>query len=1140
MNSIINLYKKNQSIKDLILATEGLKYSLFCNGMTINHIAITLATLYEEKDEFIIYVCENAYQANKMYDSVCNILGYEKVNLYILDDVVVAESVTVNNELKHERINTLKSIIENRPVIIITHVEALLKPIISFERFSNNCIKLRKNQEIDINEFIKKLINIGYERVHTTYNVGEFSVRGEILDIYPSCSDKPIRINFPFDEIETIKSFDLKTQLSLKEETNEFVIYPFNEIILDKQLEELENEIINLDDSSFIRDDFYEIKTLRLEGKLNKYLKYIDENYCTFMDYIYNGCFVFNEIQELKKTYENLVYEYNEFYKEKLENAKIDLVLLEDFSYLENKPIKKIYFSSSKKGLPKLELLGIYEINGYKVYDYQNDFKILIDDIKSIITKTYIAFKDEKRLELIKELFLENSINLKELKSFDDKFNNIGLILCDNAIGYGIFNEYQVITEEQIFKKSKKNNQYRSVKDNSLYLERKEDLSVGDFVVHYDYGIGKYLGIKTVELNCEKNDYLQLQYENMQLLVPMEKINLLEKYIGAEGVVPKLTKLGTNDWEKKKNNVKNQLENIAKDLIELQLKREKLKGYKYLKDSELQIEFEKGFDHELTKDQSRIIAEIKEEMEKGELIDRLVCGDVGFGKTEIAMRIAFKTSYEGKQVAFMAPTTILSRQHYYSFLERFERFGLKIALLNRMIDLKEQKEIIKKLKKGEIDIIIGTHRLLNDEIQFKDLGLLIVDEEQRFGVVHKEKIKQIKNNINVLTLTATPIPRTLQMAVTGIRTLSLLETPPKDRYPIQTYVVEQNDKIIKDAIYRELARKGQVFYLHNRVSDIEIIVRKIKKLVPEAKVCYGHGKMDKEELENVISKFIDGQYDVFVCTTIIETGIDIPNTNTLIVDNSDRLGLAQMYQIRGRVGRTDRIAYAYFMYQTDKVLSGSSEKRLGAIKEFTKIGSGYKIAVRDLAIRGAGDILGVEQSGFVNSMGIDMYMKLLNEAIDKAKGIEKVEPINYKIEVSKHIEKEYVDDDAIIIYIHKEINRIETLELKEKTINELSDRFGKLSENVLAYIEERYLEALMRKYKINKINVGPNLVTMIIPRNVSETIKGEDILMAGYTTSDSFSFEYRSNQYIIKYKKEEKTKEWIYMMTKFFEKLCIK
>ncbi len=1142
MENILTLFNNNQIMKSLYSKMEGLNYSLFCNGVTPHHSALIAASIYErfkEENKFVVYVCENIYLANKMYDYISNILGYEKVNLYVVDDIVVTESVIVNNELKQERINTIKSIINNEPTIIVTHIEALLKPVMSLERIKDNCILIKKGNEIDIQSLVKKLIELGYERVHTTYNLGEFSVRGEVLDIFPSCFDKPIRINFAFDEIENIRYFDLASQLTEKETMDIITIYPINEIIVSQGLDKLKEQLLNIDCKQFIEKDFLDIETMKMDGKITKYLKYIDPNYCIFTDYLRNCCVLFDDIYEIHKTYENLVYEYNEYYQDK-KSLKIDYLFLEDINLLETSINNKIYLSNSKKGLPKLELLGIFEFHGYKTIDYQNDFKAFIEDIKTTTTKTYITFKEEQRLKLIEELLKENNIKYQIINNLNEDIKAIGLILCDNAISYGIFNQYQVITEEEIFRTTKKNRKYRSVKESSLYLERKDDLVVGDFVVHYDYGIGKYLGIKTVELNGEKNDYLQLQYENMQLLVPMEKIDLLEKYVGNEGVVPKLTKIGTNDWEKRKNNVRNQLENIAKDLIELQVKREQIKGYKYQSDSEFQKEFEKGFEYEPTNDQIKIIDEIKKEMEKGVLIDRLVCGDVGFGKTEIAMRIAFKTAYEGKQVAFMAPTTILSRQHYYSFIDRFSQFGIKIALLNRMIDPKIQKDIIKKVKNGEIDILIGTHRILNDEIVFKDLGLLIIDEEQRFGVVHKEKIKQMKNNINVLTLTATPIPRTLQMAVSGIRSLSLLETPPKHRYPIQTYVIEQNDKIIKDAIYRELARKGQVFYLHNRVSDIEQVVRKIKKLCPEARVCYGHGKMDRNELEDIISSYIDYQYDVFVCTTIIETGIDIPNTNTLIVDNANRLGLAQMYQIRGRVGRTDRIAYAYFMHPSDKVLNGTSEKRLGAIKEFTKIGSGYKIAVRDLAIRGAGDILGVEQSGFINSIGIDMYMKLLNEAIDKSKGIEKEEKINYKIDVSKHIEKEYVDDDAIIIYIHKEINKIESYEDKQNTIAELQNRFGKLSDNVISYIEERYLESYLRKYKINKVAVAPNLVTIIIPKNVSDTIRGEEIMMAGYKTSDNFSFEYRSGQYVIKYKKEENSKEWIFTMTSFFEKLCIK
>ena len=761
-----------------------------------------------------------------------------------------------------------------------------------------------------------------------------------------------------------------------------------------------------------------------------------------------------------------------------------------------------------------------------------------ISDLKNITNKKYLSFSNEKSLNLMSAILDENNIKYESLKDFELKTSEkIVLFICEHSLSYGFYGDYEVIDEEDIFRSiNRKKSHYRSVKE-TISINTKDDLVPGDIVVHYEYGIGRYQGIKTVSLNGIEQDYLKLQYENMNLLVPMEKITDLERYIGSEGVEPKLTKIGTNEWTKKKEVVREQLRSIARELIELQIKRQTLQGHKYQKDSEFQEAFENDFEFEETSDQIKITNEIKKEMESGQLIDRLICGDVGFGKTEIAMRIAFKTVYEGKQVAFMAPTTILTRQHYHTFVSRFEKYGVKVALLNRLVEASEQKKIISDLKKGCIDIVIGTHRLLNDEIQYKDLGLLIIDEEQRFGVVHKEKIKQMKNNINVLTLTATPIPRTLQMAVTGIRSLSRLETPPQNRYPIQTYVIEHNETIIRDAIYRELARNGQVFYLHNRISDLDKLAKKIKKLVPEASICIGHGKMSREELEDVISKYIEGEYNVFICTTIIETGIDIPNSNTLIVDDSNKLGLAQMYQIRGRVGRTDRIAYAYFTYRPDHVLTGSSEKRLSAIKEFTRIGSGYKIAVRDLAIRGAGDILGREQSGFINSIGIDMYMKLLTEVINKEKGIAEEEKASYHIEVPKHVEREYVSDDVIIIYIHKKINSINSLEDKEKIIDELQNRFGRLSQNILDYIEERYLESLLRTLDITKIVEAPNLVTVHIPQKQSQMFKGEDVLSIAYNLDDNIRIEYRNNQYIIKYVKNIGSREWLYVLSKFFELL---
>ena len=1139
MNSL-ELFKKNKVINEILEKTRGCEYSLFCSGVTSNHNIMLSSLLFSEYNESVLYMCANTYQANKAYDAFCNVLGFDNVCLYIMDDVASMEATISSNELRQERLNAIKTVIENRNSVIVTNVEAVLKPRLPLDKFRSFIQTIKTGDTIDINSIVEKLVKCGYERNHTTYKVGNFSVRGEVLDIFPSCFSDPIRINFAFDEVETIRFFDVETQLTKKEKIDSVDIYPMFEIIYDGNLDELEEKILKNGHSKEISDDFVVISETNAFDKLGKYLKYISEDSDCFFDYLKDSKvhIIYPDVSELRKSYDSTIMEMSLYYENNYPSSPIEFTYLDSFDLLLIEGKMKLFLSESKKGLPQLKLYGLYDALGYKTYEYQNNMISFVEDLKTIKTKRYLSFSNHNLLEMTSEILKENNIKYQIINSFDKTTSEkIILFESNNSLSYGFFGDFEVVDEKDIFKSTKgRTGHYRSIKETTS-INDKDDLVLGDIVVHYDYGIARYQGIKTIETNGISQDYLKLQYDNMNLLVPMEKITELEKYIGSEGVIPKLTKLGTNEWNKKKDVVREQLRSIAKELIELQVKRQTLQGHKYQKDSEFQKMFEDDFEFEETQDQVKIVKNIKEQMEQGKLIDELVCGDVGFGKTEIAMRIAFKTVYEGKQVVFMAPTTILSRQHYHTFKSRFERYGVRIELLNRLIEPQKQKKIIKELKDGSIDIVIGTHRLLNDEITYKDLGLLVIDEEQRFGVVHKEKIKQMKNNINVLTLTATPIPRTLQMAVTGIRTLSLLETPPKDRYPIQTYVLEHNESIIKEAIYRELARNGQVFYLHNRISDLDKLARRIKKLVPEARICIGHGKMDREELEDTVSRYIDGEYNVFICTTIIETGIDIPNSNTLIVDDSNRLGLAQMYQIRGRVGRTDRIAYAYFTYNSDTSLTSASQKRLSAIKEFTKIGSGYKIAVRDLAIRGAGDILGREQSGFINSIGIDMYMKLLKEVINKEKGIEEEPKVYYHIDVPKHIEREYVSDDAIIIYIHKEINNIASNEDKLKTINELTNRFGKLSINVLDYIEERYLESLLRFYGIDKVIEAPNLATIHISKNESSKLKGEDVLRAAYETSDDIRIEYRASQYIIKCVKSPSNRAWLYILAKFFETL---
>ncbi|MDY0364020.1 MAG: transcription-repair coupling factor, partial [Bacilli bacterium] len=1007
--------------------------------------------------------------------------------------------------------------------------------------FSNYIINLSVGKEINRNKFIQNLIFNGYIKTPMTSSTGDFSVRGEVIDIFPVFSEKPIRINFFDEEIEKLRYFDSLTQIS-NNDIKDIDIYPLNELVYDNYIKEQAiNNIKGIAQEKVLESIYEDIENHENDERINKFINYFYSDVCNILDYIEDFTIMYDEFSKINEVYEKLQIDIN-YLKEERKNVKNNKILyLLDINNIFNKHQKEIYLSDILQNLKGVKLDVLININSYLVIDYRNDIKNFINDIKANPSKTFIlAFSDEKKVSLIKEVFL-GEIKYQECDDYNDIVKQkVNIIKSDISLGYGMFDEnYEVFTEKELFRDFKfKQTKYRSSYQNTISIESKEELEIGDYVVHYDHGIGKYKGIKTVQVHDVRNDYIWIEYSNMEIYIPVENISLLDKYQGSEGSIPKLTKLGTKEWDKRKKVISEKLEDIAKELIDTQVIREQNIGYVYPKDDEFQKLIEDEFPHDETSDQIKAIKDIKKDMEQGKIIDRLICGDVGYGKTEIALRAAVKTVLGQKQVAYLAPTTILSRQHYYTFKERLDKYGIRVELLNRLIPPKKQKEIINGLKSGLVDIIIGTHRILSEDIKFIDLGLLIVDEEQRFGVIHKEQIKKLKSVVNVLTLTATPIPRTLQMAITGIRQLSLISTPPKDRYPVQTYVVEENDIVIKEAIYRELSRGGQVFYLHNKVVDLERIYRKIQRLVPEAKIIIAHGQMNKEQLEDSITKFVDGEYNVLLCTTIIETGIDIPNTNTLIIDNADQLGLSQIYQIRGRVGRSNKIAYAYLTYKKNKVLTQTAAKRLNAIKEFTSLGSGYRIAIKDLAIRGAGDILGREQSGFIDSVGIDMYMRMLDEAINKIKGLKTKEKPYYDIEVSKHVDDKYVSDDTIKIYIHKEISKIESQKEKERIINEFIDRFGKLNEEILLYIEKKYLESLLIKNNINKINETNNMVIIILSSELLNKINIENLFMKAYEISSRFSFESKRKLLIMKIEKTQDEKNWIYLLTRFFEDLA--
>lgn len=755
--------------------------------------------------------------------------------------------------------------------------------------------------------------------------------------------------------------------------------------------------------------------------------------------------------------------------------------------------------------------------------------KLIIVYIKEIQVKNF-------RKELKVSSIITDEENLEKGK--------VNIILKEMNQGF-MYDDKVVLTSKELFSYQSVRKKYKTHFKYASKIKDLNKLEVGDYVVHAVNGIGIYNGIKTLNHVNLIKDYIEVVYAgNDKLYIPVEKIDLISKYSGNEGVMPKINKLGGSDWNKIKARVKSKIHDIADKLLKLYAEREMREGYAFSKDTELQKQFDASFEYAETKDQLLAIEQIKNDMESRQPMDRLLCGDVGYGKTEVAFRAVFKAIMDSKQVLYLCPTTILSNQQYQNALVRFKDFPVNIGLLNRFTSPKEKKRILSELENGTIDFVIGTHRLLSNDIKPKDLGLLIIDEEQRFGVTHKEKIKEYKSNVDVLTLTATPIPRTLQMSMIGIRSLSLIETPPVDRYPVQTYVIEENKQIIKDAIYKEMSRNGQVFLLYNHVDSIERKVSEIQNLVPEARIIFAHGRLTKEELEDRMIAFINHEYDILICTTIIETGIDIPNANTLIILDADHFGLSQLYQIRGRVGRSNKIAYAYLMYSPSKMLNEVAIKRLNAIKDFTELGSGFSIATRDLSIRGAGDILGSEQAGFIDTVGIDLYLKMLQDEISRLKGITPKEEIiqNEKplLNVSTHISNNYTDDDQLKISIHKEINTIDSLgKLKEVQLD-LEDRFGKLDEDVIIYMYQEWFEKMAKELGIEKVNYTKNSLELVVSEEATTKIDGEKLFVDAFHITPMFRFKMLSNQLIIILDTVKLEKHYIYYLVDLLSKIELK
>ncbi|GGF35696.1 transcription-repair-coupling factor [Halobacillus andaensis] len=1082
--------------------------------------SVMISLLRESLERPVLVVTHQLIQAQQLYDDLAELSDKEQVSLYPVNELIASEIAVASPELRSQRIEALSQWLHQDSGILIAPVAALKRIMPPKHYWEHNMLPFRVGEEINLDGYLNRFVSMGYERTDMVASPGEFSVRGGIIDVYPLTAEYPYRIELFDTEVDSIRTFDSETQRS--QDKFDFVqVGPATEMLLTEEdftrashkLEEaLSHSLQKLTKSeaketltSYIERDIEQLQHRERFQEMYKYIGYFYEKPVSLLDYLPdNGLIVLDEMSRIQETAGRLDQEEAEWHNSLLEVNQMVRDLRISFDWHDtwaNMQQTKLYLSVFMRHIPNTQPQNIVNISSRQMQQFHGQMNLLKTEMDRWMKQGYsviILAPDETRAEKIHSVLLDYQMEAVVAKQQPKLPVDIPTIVKGN-ISSGFewpMHKLAVLTENELFKKRTAKPKRRQKLSNAERIKNYQELKVGDYVVHANHGIGKYIGIETLKVGDSHKDFLMVKYSgNDKLFVPIDQIDLIQKYVGSEGKEPKVYKLGGSEWTKVKSRVQSSVEDIADDLIQLYAEREASKGHAFDDDGEMQRDFEAAFPYEETEDQIRCIEEIKEDMQRIRPMDRLLCGDVGYGKTEVAIRAAFKAVENGKQVALLVPTTILAQQHFETMQERFQDFGINIGLLSRFRTKKQQKETTDRIRKGLIDIVVGTHRILSKDIQFKDLGLLIVDEEQRFGVKHKEKIKQLKANVDVLTLTATPIPRTLHMSMLGVRDLSVIETPPENRFPIQTYVLEYNPVFMREAVEREMARDGQVFFLFNRVENIERMAQEISALVPEARVAFAHGQMNETELENVMFSFLEGEFDVLVSTTIIETGVDIPNVNTLIVFDADRMGLSQLYQLRGRVGRSNRVAYAYFTYQKDKVLTEVAEKRLQAIKEFTELGSGFKIAMRDLSIRGAGNLLGAQQHGFIDSVGFDMYSQMLKDAIEakrQGKEPEAVQPFQTELDlnIDAYIPEEYISDEKQKIDMYKQFQAIESVEDIHDLRDELIDRFGDYPDEVENLFRVSSIKYYAKQARIESISEKKRKIEMLMESSQSQQVDG--------------------------------------------------
>ena len=1042
--------------------------------------AFYVYSLTKKSSENSLVVCSNVLTANKMIQDLKFFSDIE-IMYFPAKPIVYYDFEAQSKEIQNDRMYALSKIDEKGKKIIVTTIDALMLPMMPKKSNSNTTILLKKDEEINFTKLAQELVSLGYEKAESVEGKGQFALRGGIVDVFAVESDVPYRIEFFGDSVDSIRTFDVLTQRSITN-VDEASISCVSEFIatdykLDNVIFKL-NEVLNEENLSSelkhnIQKDIEYIENGMLDNLTDKYFNLLVDKSSFLLDYLKDYRVFIDEPSNCKKKADSLCYENIE-----------TLNILNERSYMYVPFANKyITFDDIKKQLKNISNIfmqkqvldnsvnkgrEIFDFKSKEMYFYRNSFETLLNDVKALKNKKLLlVFPSMSRVEQVKNYLLDNKQKVEVLDNiWQDKNLEKGKVYITFGILSGGFyssvNDLVIIAEPVSGTNLKKRRRKENTKGTPI--DSFEDLKIGDYVVHENHGIGVYRGTQSVTVQDIIKDYIKIEYANKgALYVPINQLDLVKRYICDDDAKPKINSLGTKEWEKIKKKVNMHVEEVAKELLSLYARREKNPGYAYNKDTHWQKEFEDAFPYELTDDQKQSISEIKKDMESPKVMDRLLCGDVGYGKTEVALRVAFKAIMDKKQVAYLVPTTVLCLQQYRTFKERMEKFGVRVEMLSRFRTPKQQTQILKDLVDGKIDVLVGTHRILSSDVFFKDLGLLVIDEEHRFGVKAKESIKKIKETVDVLSMTATPIPRTLHMSMVGIRGMSTLTEPPLERLPVHTYVMEYDEVVIKEAIEKELLRDGQVFYLNNRVEGIEELTEKVRNLVPNARVAFAHGRMEPRQIEDIMLKFINHEFDIIVCTSILESGIDIPNANTLIVENADRLGLAQLYQIRGRVGRSNRMAYAYVTYEKNKQVTEVAEKRLRAIRDFTEFGSGFKIALRDLEIRGAGSLLGKEQHGHMIKVGYEMYLSLLERAIEKEKnGLDETniveQEIKIDLDVSAYISDSYIKDPIQKISMYQKISDIKDKDMMLDVIDELIDRYGELpkeTENLIKIVEIR-------------------------------------------------------------------------------------